>query len=324
MTDADPKQATADEAPEATTPEESAPATPYKNLWIPLVIVPGGIVATILLVFVMFGSLAGEERSLADNLQTVLHGGANEREQAVFGLVRQLEQNRLAAMSGEEEPWPVDPEFIDDLRAAWDQLPVDDVDARLVIATSLSQLDDSEGVARLLTILEVSDAADPEGRMRFHALAHLGASGDPEARDGLLSFVENPDPGLRSIAVIGLQNMPGEETLNALSGALEDPEFEIRANAALALSHLEDPRGATLLRDMLDPETYAAIQRENPRKFAHAEAVSLSRAAAARGLGELRRPEDLALLEGLAKNEEDLTVREAAMRAVEGWNSKSE
>jgi HEAT repeat protein len=311
-----------------TEPERSdepkSGSTPYKNLWIPLVIVPAGIVATILVVFVLFGSIAGEERDLEANLQTVLHGGANEREQAVFGLVRQLEQNRMATLRGEEPPWPVNPEFLDDLRAAWDQLPPDDLDARLVVATTLSQLDDEEGVERLLTLLEVPEEQDPEGQLRFHALAHLGASGNLEARAGLLAFLDHEDPGLRQIAVIGLQNMPGEESLEALSRALEDPVFEIRANAALALSHLEDPRGADLLRDMLEAETYAAVQRENPRKFEQAEAISHSRAAAARGLGELGLEQDRALLEALAREEEDLAVREAAMRAVEAWNSNSE
>lgn len=298
--------------------------TPYKSLWIPLVIVPGAIVATILVVFVMFGSIAGEEKSLEQNLQTVVSGGANERDQAVFAMVRQLEQNRIAKLRGEELPWAVGSEFVDDLRSTWDRLPPDDLDARLVVATTLSQLDDSEGVARLLTLLDAQEDQDPDGQLRFHALAHLGASGDLEARPGLLAFMDSEDAGLRGIAVIGLQSMPGEESLVALSKALTDTEFEIRANAALGLSHLGDARGASLLIEMLDPETYAAINRLQEAKFARAESVSQSRAAAVLGLGDLHRPADLPILKELADGEEDLLVREAAMRVVAGWDEKSE
>lgn len=330
MTDPDntPQDQAESANPNPETPIEGAPAegtsSAYKSLWLPLVVVPGAIVATILIVFVMFGSIAGEEHSLEQNLQTVVSGGANEREQAVFAMVRQLEQNRLAKSQGEELPWAVGPEFVEGLRSTWDRLPEDDLDARLVVATTLSQMDETEGVGRLLTLLKATDEQDPEGRLRFHALAHLGASGDLEARSGLLSFLDNEDAGLRGIAIIGLQNMPGEETLVALSKALSDPEFEVRANAALALSHLGDDRGASLLLDMLDAETYAAINREHKEKFARGESVSRSRAAAVLGLGDLKRAQDRAVLEQLAGQEEDLLVREAAMRVLAAWDEKSE
>ena len=309
---------------EEAKPDEAQATGPYKSLWIPLVIVPAAIVGTILVVFVMFGSIAGEEKDLEANLQTVLHGGANEREQAVFSMVRQLQQNRLAGLRGEEFPWPIGEGFVDDLRSTWEKLPEDDLDARLVVATTLSQLDDEEGVTRLMTLLDATDKQDPDGQLRFHALAHLGASGAPEAQPGLLRYLAHEDAGLRKIAVIGLQNMPGQETLRALYRALEDSDFEVRANAALGLSRLKDSTGASLLLDMLDEETYAAIHRAEEAKFARSESISQSRAAAVLGLGDLQRAEDFAVLEKLAADDEDLLVREAAMRVVSAWNAKSE
>ena len=68
---------------------ELPPPPPYRNLWVPLVVVPALIVMVLVLVFVFFSSIVGEEASPRENLARMLEGGANERRQASFNLVRQ-------------------------------------------------------------------------------------------------------------------------------------------------------------------------------------------------------------------------------------------
>lgn len=314
------------EEPQTEAPPETPARGPYQNLWVPLVLVPAGIVLVVLGILAFVGGITGEEKSLGQNLEVVLHGGANEREQAIFSMVRQLEENRAARLEGRELPWPIDATFLDDLRSAWTRLAPEDVNARLVVATTLSQLDEDEGVEKLLELLELPDELDRKGEVRFTALAHLGATGDPAARDGILAFLDHPDPGLRSIAAISLQKIPGEVTLSALSGALGDSSFEVRANAALSLSELGDASGVVLIRDLLEQATYEEQAAADPegRKFARGVGVSEGRAAAVRALGALRLDEDRARLEALADDEPDLTVREAAMRALAAWDAASE
>ena len=70
------------------TPAMPAGESPYKNLLVPLVVVPALIVMVLVLVFVLFGAVAGKEDSPRENLDRLLHGGFNERKQAAFNLVR--------------------------------------------------------------------------------------------------------------------------------------------------------------------------------------------------------------------------------------------
>ena len=322
----DREEAQPEPTPESSVEVPEGSSGPYQNLWVPLVLVPAGIVLVVLGILAFVGGITGEEKSLGQNLEVVMHGGANEREQAIFSMVRQLEENRAARLEGRELPWPIDATFVDDLQSAWASLAPEDVNARLVVATTLSQLDESEGVEKLLELLEIPDELDAKGEVRFTALAHLGATGDPASRDGILAFLEHPDAGLRSIAAISLQKIPGEVTLKALSGALSDPDFEVRANAALSLSELGDPSGVRMIRDLLEQATYEEQAAADPegRKFARGVGVSQGRAAAVRALGALRLDEDKSRLVALAESEPDLTVREAAMRAIAAWDAASE
>ena len=69
----------------ADEPAETG-ASPYQNLWVPLIVVPAGIVITIVVVMAIFGSLTGDEKTPAENLELVIHGGTNQAEQALFNL----------------------------------------------------------------------------------------------------------------------------------------------------------------------------------------------------------------------------------------------
>jgi len=102
--------------------EAEADQTPYGNLWVPLVVVPAAIVIVIVVVFALFGSLTGEEKSLSENLSVVMAGGKNERDQALFGLMRQVSENQRAANDGEEPPWPMTTDFPQRVRDAADQV----------------------------------------------------------------------------------------------------------------------------------------------------------------------------------------------------------
>ena len=77
---------------DASAPGES----PYRNLWVPLVIVPAGIVIAIVIVFALFGAISGDEASLSENLARVVEGGKNDRQQALFNLARQATENHQA------------------------------------------------------------------------------------------------------------------------------------------------------------------------------------------------------------------------------------
>jgi HEAT repeat protein len=307
----------------APTPLETSPAgpSPYRNLFVPLVVVPAAIVGSIVLVCLFFGAISGRESSLAENLDRVVHGGQNDRKQAAFNMVRQIAENRQAELEGHAPPWPLEADFPSKLRRAWEGSSTSEPEIRLVLASLLAQIHDPEGVPNLVALLDTSDKDDPDGSIRFNALASLGALGDARAEGPAIRVLQSgADAGLRAVAAVALQRIPGEAGREALKGALGDPAFEVRANAALALATRGDAAGISVLRDLIDTRTYDAERGRDAAKFAEARRVSESRIAAIEGLARLRRPEDRAALEALADKETDLSVREAAMKALEGWN----
>jgi hypothetical protein len=311
-------------APESAPPpaDPGAPegsSSPYKNLFIPLIVVPAAIVGAIVLVFLFFGAIAGHEASVEENLDRVISGGAGDHTQAAFNLVRQLAENQAARNEGRELPWPVDERFLPRLQAAWEATPADDKTIRLVLAGLAGQLGDPDAVPKLVSLLESMDAEDTDG-VQFHALANLGALGDARATPVIVRYLEgSADDGLRSVAAVALQRMPGEESRQALVGALDDRSLEVRANAALSLSVRGDAAGARVLRELLKTATYTSEHDLDARKYAQPRRISESRVKAVEALGHLKIAEDQALLAELAESDKDLAVREAAMKALAQW-----
>ncbi len=294
-------------------PEES----PYRNLWVPLIIVPAGIVIAIVIVFALFGAIAGEEASLAENLDRVLHGGQNDRDQALFNLARQATENHTAVSEGREPPWAVEEGFLGRVRMVVGQIDEDEYSTRLTLGVLLSSFGDPGGAEILLALLELSDDDDPQGKVRFDAILNLGLIGTPAATEPVLVFLQHEDEGLQSIAAIALQALPGEGVRAALVATLSDSVLSVRGSAAVSLSKLDppEPAAAPVLRELAGTETYASENGLDVRKYRLGRLVSQNRVRAVQALARLGRPEDRALLESL-EGDEDLAVREAALVAL--------
>jgi len=306
--------------PEPAPSDPEVSASPYKNLFVPLIVVPAVIVGAILLVFLFFGAITGRESTLSENLDRVVHGGAAERKQAAFNMVRQIAENRQATLEGRSSPWPVEPDFLPRLRQAWESTSVSDPYIRLVLASLLAQLGDPQGVPSLIALLQTPASEDSDGSIRFNTLANLGTLGDPRAQGPAIAILQQgEDPGLRAVAAIALQRIPGAEGAEALRGALSDPVLEVRANAALSLATRGDAAAAPVLLDLLDTSLYAAERGREAAKFAEPRRVSEARTAAILALSMLHRPEDKARIRDVAEKDDDLAVREAAMKALDSW-----
>jgi HEAT repeat protein len=300
-------------------PEPPPPASsPYRNLFVPLIVVPFLVVGVLVLVFVFFGAIRGRDATLSENLERAVHGGSKEREQAAVSLVAQAVENSQAQARGDPYPWKASPSFVSDLQEAWRSTEGDDaLLIRLALAQLSAQFGDPEAFEKLAWFLELSDAQDPEGKLRGPALVALSWLGDPRAAERVIPYLRHADPYLRQSAAAALQRLPGPATVEALRAALDDPSLEFRGMAAISLSHLGDPSGSAVLRELVDPATFAAEHEREPRKWAGGELIQQTRLQAVRALGRLEREEDRALLRRLADGDEDPAVREAAMRALE-------
>ena len=193
------------------------------------------------------------------------------------------------------------------------------------MASLLAQAGAPEGVEGLVALLDVEAGEDERGELRFNTLLGLGALGDPRATEAVAAFADDEDKGLRAIAVVALQNLPGEAAVEALHGALGDQWLEVRGNAAIALSKKGDAAGAPVLRDMLDPATYAAERESDAegRRYANELDVLRSRIQAVQALGRLGLEEDRAAIEALAAGDVDPNLKDAALRVLADWGRGS-
>ena len=289
-----------------------------KSPLLALVAVPAGVAAGIALVILLFGGLAGSGPSLEDDLQDLARGGERERGLAAVGLARKIAENDRAALAGEPAPWPVPPELAGTIDEAWAGLPAGEWRSRYALGALLARLGDPRGVSRLLELLDENGDAGPDDELRFQIVASLGAIGDGRATERVIEEGGSDDRGMRSLVAIVLQNLPGGEVPGALARLVEDPELEVRANAAISLAKRGDERGAGVLVELLEPETYRAEHDRDRRRFGSESLVRESRRKALAALARLGRAKDRARVEALA-GDPDLELRAAALEALERW-----
>ncbi|NOT32203.1 MAG: hypothetical protein HOP15_17285 [Planctomycetes bacterium] len=307
---------------------ESGPDSPYKNLLVPLVVVPALIVMVLVLVFALFSGVVGREDSPRENLERVLNGGFNDRRQAAFGLVRQVLVYQRARAQGEEPEWEIDASFLPELQAARAQLaPIQapgDLATAFVLSSLMATLGEPAGVTQLLEMLELPDEVDPGSEYRMHSAMALGALAPdlaaPErerVRVALVRLLASSDSGLVLYAVAGLQKLPGEDTLAALKGMLANELLEVRASAALSLAVLGDRAGLGLLEEMLSLAPYEAERVSHPRKWP-SPVVSESRVKALDALAALGAAPNAEALRRLAEGDLDPNFRRAVLARVSG------
>ncbi len=327
--DPDPSDpAGAPQAPEAALEAEAGPESPYKNLLVPLVVVPALIVMVIVVVIGLFSGVVGKEDSPRENLHQVLDGGYNDRRQAAFGLARQVLVYQQARARGEQPEWEIDASFLPEVQAARAQLgPIQtpgDLATAYVLSTVMATLGEPEGVLQLIELLDLPETIDPGGEYRMYAAFSLGSlapeldqAGREQVRRALLGLLRSSDSGLVLYAVAGLQRLPGEETLVALEGMLEHALLEVRASAALSLAALGDRSGLGLLQELLALAPYEAERALHPRKWP-APAVSESRIKALDALAALGAAPSAAELRRLAEDDPDPNFRREVLARTEG------
>lgn len=302
-----------------SAPVEGAGDAPYKNLLVPLVVVPAAIVMSLVLVFALFGAIAGDPSSPSENLDKLIHGGTNEREQAAFGLVLQAMEVWEARESGEEPEWQIDASFLPTVRAAWERTDERDYEQRYVLAILLGLLGDEAASTRLMELLDMPASDDPEGTMRMFVLRSLGLMGEPSSAARVASFTRNEDRVLRVTAASALQNLDAPESRDALRDLLAEPDLDLRGMAAISLSYLGDEAAVGTLRELLDMAAYEREQELYEGRWRRGEDVRRSRMAGLRGLWRLGRGEDRELVVQMSEAEPDIEVRAVALEALEHW-----
>lgn len=265
------------------------------SLFVKLFIVPAGIVAGALGIFLL-GSIALEHPKTAEQYLQELRGDSTtKRWQAAFELSRMLN-------SGEKV------QFNEDLRGqlvgAYAEADKDDPKVREYLALVLGALKEKSAVS----ILGATTVPENTKEIRVNSLWALGNIEDPKGGPAAMAALSDNDRGIQLMAVGALSAMRYQPAGKALRGMLEVDSPDLQFNAAVALARLGDPSGVPVLLRAMGQKTEGGTESGEMGRQQKIQAIEVAK--------ELGEPKLMAAVKDLAKKDEDMRVRDAAIKAL--------
>ena len=288
-----------DQAPDSR-PLSAAPALAVQFFLIPL-----AVVAMVAVFYGGFRMLLSTERTPEEYLQDVQSGGRERRWPAAYEL------SRLMADPDVERRYPTLGAAI---VGAFRNSEGDDPRVRRYLALAVGRLDDPpDGAVDAL----VDGLDDPNPGTTISVIWALAALEDPSVRSEIQDAYQSDDPGVRKMAVYALGALPGDGDLSVLREALDDDVTDVQWNAAVALARQGVNDGATVLVRMLDREYVGRAVTRVPAVDAALDPVSEVMVSSLQAIGTLRATDLRERVATLSRDDENLRVREFAMRTLE-------
>ena len=294
------------EAASRLSPLSAAPALAVQFFLIPL-----AVVGVIVLVYGGFRMLLPTERTPVELLSDVRSGGRERRWPAAYELSRMLsdpdteERNpRLGAAILQA--------FVDSER--------DDPRVRRYLALALGRLaaPPPDAVAELAAALD-----DPDTETRISVIWSLASLGDESTVDDIESMYRSDDAGVRKMAVYALGALTGAGDHATLRNALDDPAADVQWNAAVALARHGRSDGMAVIRRMLDRAYVARMVTRRANVEAAMDPVSEVIVSGLQAAASLRATELRQSIEALSETDENLRVREVAMKTLDLLNQST-
>ena len=187
-----------------------------------------------------------------------------------------------------------------------------DSKTRSYMAMALSRFKEPEAVQ---TIRGRLNAEEPE--VQLYLIWALGNLGAKETASDLVPFLAHENADLRKIAVYVLGVLGDKEFVPKLQPLLKDPVADVSWNVALSLARLGDDSGWEVLMKMIDRSALASNYSMTKDQI---EKVMIN---AIKGMARLKRADALPLFASLAKTDESLKVRQAAIEAIKYQKEES-
>lgn len=262
------------------------------SLFLKLFIVPAGIVALALGIFLLGTIALQHPKTAAQYLEELKSDSTSRRWQAAFELSRMLNQG---------ENIQFDDKLRADLVKTFADAKSDDPKVREYLALVLGHLKEKSAVAAL------SDAIhDESSEVRVYSLWALGNIADPSGGAAALQALSDSDPEVRHMAVGALSAMRYAPAKQALEGLLSDPNQAIRYDSAVALARLKDKMAIPMLLEMMDLKPTG--KQDDVAPSAKLNAIE--------GAAEFSDTQLQQKIVELSKSDADLKVREAALQAL--------
>lgn len=262
------------------------------SLFVKLFIVPAGIVAVALGIFLL-GTLALQHPKTAEQyLQELKSDSTSKRWQAAFELSRMLSQGEKI-------------QFDDNLRGqlvqTFTEAKKDDPRIREYLALVLGNLKEKTAVPVLSEAIQ-----DESNDVKIYSLWALGNIEDPAGGPAALQGMSDPDLEVQRMAVGAVSSLKYAPARFALEKNLTSDSQGLRYDSAVALARLKEEKAIPILMDMLKLKADGGPGDQ---------IIESAKLAAIEGAGELNDPGLRTQISLLSKDDPDLKVRDAAIKA---------
>ncbi len=262
---------------------------------LPMLLVFGGIG-----VFLLFGLIAHEDKTVDEYLAEVTGGGINEPWQGAFGLA-----NKLAR----DESLHDDPVVARRIADALGRPSAEeDPRVRTFLLLALGSVGHESSIPIVVEYLD-----DPDADVRLNAVVSISNIGVPAATAAaaqVAARLSDDDEAVRGYSAYVLGTLDNPEAIKPLEVALNDQAGQVRWNAAVALARLGNNAGLAELLRMIDRDYLVATGELDPQQQQDAMLAAIQ-AFAMIGVDSA-----LGELSDLRDNDPDPRVRDAARSAL--------
>ena len=265
----------------------------YSFFLIPFMIAVFGAVFFLLFKFVTY-----ETNDVEELLNQVKIGSASKRWQSAF---------ELAKVLNNPDSGPLSSSFKDQLSSAYERSIHDDPLVRSYLAMAMGATQDTTFGRSLINGLE-----DKSLETRIAAIQALGMIKYAAAVNPISQLIKTADnESERLSATISLGMIGDDSAVPHLVNLLEDEEANIRWDAAIALAKMGNDSGAYIIEGLLDREYLNKFNEIDPVEQNKVLMVAIKTASI---LFDKRFEDNLI---SLSKNDKDLSIRDAAIKALE-------
>ena len=265
----------------------------YSFFLIPFMIAVFGAVFFLLFKFVTY-----ETNDVEELLNQVKIGSASKRWQSAF---------ELAKVLNNPDRDPLSDSFKDQLVSAYERSIHDDALVRSYLAMAMGATQDTIFGDALLDGLK-----DESMETRIAAIQALGMIQYKPAVNSINTLIKTADSeSERLSATISLGMIGDISAVPFLIQLLEDEQANIRWDAAIALAKMGNSEGAYIIEGLLDREYLNKFSEIDPVEQKRVLMIAIKTASI---LFDKRFEDNLI---SLSKNDKDLSIRDAAIKALE-------
>ena len=235
---------------------------PSAGFIVQLFVIPAVVVFVVILVWLLFGKLAGGERDAMDYVRLIRASATNSRaaNRAAF---------ELASLIQNDPKLAVDPKLLGELTdlLEHDLDRVENPEMTQYVALAIGRFQTLDAVSstgqKIDPIIALDRALDPKypepvriaaaASLAKHAARLNGKLDDSRPIAALTKASESGEAELRQMVVYSLGFFGGEEAAKSLRDRLKDEDRFVRYNAAIALGRRGDSAALSTFREMLSP-----------------------------------------------------------------------